>query len=91
MHWGCVYDLCLYGCVCLWLGGGSDYRRHRGTDRDDDEDDDEDEHRDDLDQLDILPEAGVSQFVRGLLEPVSLSGQKDETIKTCQQDFFYFF
>ncbi len=57
-------------CVYLWLRGGSDYRRHGGTDRDDsggqqddDEDDDEDDHHDDHDQLDVLPPVGASHFL----------------------------
>ena len=75
-------------CVCLWtsLGGGRDYRRHRGAggddsggQQDDDEDDDEDDHHDDHDQLDVLPPVGASHFLRRLLEVLSLSGERDET------------
>lgn len=65
-------------CVCLWVVGGSDYRRHRGAggddsggQQDDDEDDDEDDHHDDHDQLDILPPVGASHFLRRLLKVLS--------------------
>lgn len=67
----------------LRLGGGVDYRRHRGTDgddssgqQDDDEDDDEDDNHDDHDELDVLPPVGASHLLRRLLEVLSLSRKR---------------
>lgn len=71
-----------------WLGGGVDYRRHGGADRnhsggqqDDDEDDDQDDHHDDHHHLHVLPPVGASHLLRRLLEVLSLRerGGRDNT------------
>lgn len=73
----------MYVSASLRLGGGGDYRRHRGTDgddasgqQDDDEDDDEDDNHDDHDELDVLPPVGASHLLRRLLEVLSLSRKR---------------